>query len=518
MGAPTSLLGQARAFARDFPRDSMPQGYLWDVVDYVPLIIDAGLTGRGGWTWGSDVADQDFESGVLATFNSGDQLLVQSSSGQIYNVQLPPSTAISPRGTTTRSAQNPVQLADTVVSPDTAQGQSPAYWRDATVGQINAAHKHAKFATVYKSMLVTGNAPGETNVIRFSVPGKDLVSDPASYDDLSQYPTSRRITALAALRSAVLIFHTGSVERMRGTTPAHGTTGGGDMFLEPLFDRVGCNDPRTIAYWNDNCLFADEHGVHITDGATIRNLASQGGILYYWRTIWGGKVSAAACTFLDYYLITIRRSAGQTPVTLVCDLNRRQWFRFTNIDCPTFIASGGSTGMERIWGAIAGTKRLALMGPCFFPVFTTSLIADANGTTVLPTLETPWYRLAQEGRKRIRFAYLSYDVRTGAPLLRDDLPAQWRDLDELGNEHPRVAPAPKASTPILDVGYIRSPQQTTYVDLGQLPATSEYTRKRLALGQFPYGVGFKITQTAASTVTRLFDLAVEAQPAERSRV
>jgi hypothetical protein len=67
VAAPQSLLGQARAFARDYPRDRMPAGYLWDVVDYVPLIIDAGLTGRGGWVWGSNAMGGDASAGILAS-------------------------------------------------------------------------------------------------------------------------------------------------------------------------------------------------------------------------------------------------------------------------------------------------------------------------------------------------------------------------------------------------------------------------------------------------------------------
>lgn len=519
MGTPTSLLQQARAFARDFPRDSMPKGYLWDVVDYVPAIIDAGLTGRGGWLWGSDAGSaNDYESGILATFTGGDQLLAQNTIGNVGRIDITnPAFPMTPVGTTTRCLQNPVQLLQDVIAPDASGGAPPALWRAGGLTVMNAAHKHSRYATVYKGMAVTGNAPGEEHVIRFTVPKQDLTAT-ASFDDRSQYPTSQTVTGLAALRSAVLIFHTGSVERMRGTTPAHSTTSGdGDLFLEPLFDRVGCKDPRTIAYWNDNCIFADEHGVHVTDGAVIRNLVSQGAILYYWRTIWGSKISAAGCTFLDYYIITIRRSAGATPITLICDLNRRQWFRFSNINSLTFIAAGGSTGMERLWGSQAGTHRLILVSPCFFPAFTTSLIQDADGTAVLPTIETPWYRLSQEGRKRVRFAYVSYDIRTGAPTLADSVPSAWREFDEL-DEPPPVLLEPMVVSNVLDVGYIRSPQQTAYVDLGVLPSTSEYSRYRLPVGQFPYGVAFKLAQTQGSTVTRLFDIAVEAGAAERSRV
>src|SRR5215471_19732076 len=85
MGAPISLLGQARAFARDYARDQMPRGYLWDLVDYVPL-LDANLTGRGGWLWGSAVMPGDPTNGILATYSSGERLLIIDSTGALIEV------------------------------------------------------------------------------------------------------------------------------------------------------------------------------------------------------------------------------------------------------------------------------------------------------------------------------------------------------------------------------------------------------------------------------------------------
>ena len=70
----------------------------------------------------------------------------------------------------------------------------------------------------------------------------------------------------------------------------------------------------------------------------------------------------------------------------------------------------------------------------------------------------------------------------------------------------------------MKVGYIRNPQQTAYTDIGHLPSTNGYERYRLPVGQNPYGIAFHVEQLLPSTVTRIFDLAVEAQPGERSRV
>ena len=84
-----------------------------------------------------------------------------------------------------------------------------------TFGAFNAAHKFSPVGCVYKAMVVTAGAPGEENVTRFSVPTKDLTTA-ASFDVNSFLPSNVPITALAALRSLILVFHAGSVERIRG--------------------------------------------------------------------------------------------------------------------------------------------------------------------------------------------------------------------------------------------------------------------------------------------------------------
>jgi hypothetical protein len=500
----------------------MPPGYLWDVLDYVPTIIDATLTGRGGWVWGSTAMGGDPETGIYVPFLGGDKLLVQATNAQLYEVGLvAPYTAVA-KGAIPRAKQNPVFFIDTVVHFDAAGTMTPrlitAPGGVTTFGATNAAHKNATVGTVWGAYLVTGGAPGETNVVRYSVPNK-LLTDPLSFDANSFYPTALPVTAIQAMRTLILVFHAGSVERIRGSQPARGTNIG-DLSVEKVFDRAGCTDPLSIASWNDNVVFADEHGVHVTDGSVIRNLAEQGGISYFWRSLYENKLSMCATTFLDYYIVTVRRSDAVLPVTLVCDLNRRQWFRFSNIAALCYIASSGGTSMERIWAGLAGKARLARLGPCFFPVLDAGLIQDDDGTPVLPVFETPWYRLGQEGRKRVRFAYLSYDARIVDSLARDDVPGGWRNggSDEQGIPPPlEGAVATVAAQQVLQMGYVRSPQDPNYTAIGTLPSTGAYTRYKLPLGQFPYGVAFKVAQVLPTTVTRVFDLATEAQAVERSR-
>lgn len=484
MGAPISLLQQARAFARDFPRDSMPKGYLWDVVDFVPSIIDAELTGRGGWAWGSDPLGGDAETGILATFIEGDQLLVQTSAGELLQLDPNlPNATVADRGPIARGIQNPLMRNDETIWLDGSGATVPTIVRPSSMPPADASAPKAKVGTVWGSYLVLGGVPGFEDTLYFSHPTNDLTT-PGGWDADSVLGVAGRITALAALRGVIIVFHPSSTERVRGSVPPNSTQQTDDLFRETLFSSTGCSEPKSISYWNENVVFADEHGVHITDGAVIRNLISQGGIRSFWRPLWATRTSVAATTFLDYYQITLGQPGG--PVTLVCDMNQRQWFRFTNVNASSYIESGGSAGMERIWAGITGAGRLARIGPIFFPT-PGGVVADADGTNVLPEFETPWYRLAQEGRKRVRFAYLSYDIRG-------------------------------AGGDALELGYMRGPQNPSYTIMGQLPFTGDYSRFRLPVGQFPYGVAFRVRQTQPSNVTRVFDFALEAQAAERSRV
>lgn len=507
MADPLSLLQGARAFARDFPRDQMPKGYLWDSVDYVPTFIDASLTGRGGWRYGSDALSGHIESGILASFTAGDQLLFQTDNGRLLRVNPDaPYNLIADRGAIVRSLQNPVERLNEAIWFDRTGATVPTLVRSGTVVAAGATAPKATIGCVWGSYLVVAAAPGEEDTVRFSHPTNDLAAS-NGWDAASSQRTAGRVTGLAALRSVVIVFHAGSTERIRGSVPPNSTTASDDLNLEPLFSRAGCSEPRTISYWNENVVFADEHGVHLTDGAVVRNLVSQGGILSFWRNLWATRTYAAACSFLDYYIVTLGQASG--AITLIVDLNKRQWFRFSNMPVQAYISSGGSVGMERVWGGLSTANRAIRVGSIFFPA-PGGQNNDDDGTPVLPVFETPWYRMGQEGRKRTRFVYLSYDVRSSGGL------SSKFDEGEVPLEAPPELLAQLA--PVLEVGFIRSPQVTSYTTLAQLPYTNAYSRYRLPIGQSPYGIAFRVRQANPSSVNRIFDLAVEAQAVERSRL
>src|SRR5215468_278839 len=284
MAAPVSLLQGARAFARDYARDAMPPGYLWDVCDFVPQIIDASLTGRGGWVWASNPLGGDVETGILAAFLSGgEQLLVQDTSGRLSQIDMT-SGVVTDRGAIARGLQNPIQVFDKTVWFGATAVIPQIVGSTGGPAPIDASAPASKYGTVWGSYLMVAGKPGNEDTVYFGPPGPKTSG---AWDVNAFQQTDNAITGLAALRSIGLIFHASSVERLRGTSVPNTAAGDpGDLALEPLFRRVGCQDARSIAYWNENVIFADEHGVHITDGAVVRNLVIQGGIAYYWRPLY----------------------------------------------------------------------------------------------------------------------------------------------------------------------------------------------------------------------------------------
>lgn len=510
MGKPAELLGDVRGFARDYPRDRLPEGFFWDVADYVPALLDAQLTGRAGWKWASAALPTTIEGGIYATFKQGERLLVIAG-GTLYKVNLTDG-AVTEIGAVGNVAQNPVKLADQVIVPNT--GNTPPKVLTApdatsvTIGNAGANAATGRFAVTYKGRVLLQGGAGFEERIYFSPP-RDATQ---AWDNTRSWQgTSLPLTGIGALRAMILCFHGGSVERIRGSEPPSEGNPEGDLTLENLFDRAGCGDARSIAYWNDNCIFADERGCHLTDGAIVRNLISQGGLVSYWRALYTAKASLAAEVFLDYYVVTIIRTDG-IALTLICDLNRRAWFRFTNIKANVYIRSFGMK--EQLWAAREPEHRLHTIHDCFFPLDTIT-VADADGVFVLPSFETSFHRLGDWGRKRIRFAYTSYDIRTTS----SELAQAWREHEGLEViAHAANGEAKAALQNLLEVGYILTPNQATYSIAGVLPETTDMKRFRLPINKHRYGIGFRFRQTAPSVLTRIHQYEVEAQAVEPSRV
>ena len=191
--------------------------------------------------------------------------------------------------------QNGVKLNDRVYFMDGAGLTVPKYVTfDGTtvaVTDVNASAPKAKVGLAYRQRLCLAGDPANPYNVYFS----RTEDDPDGQGLSALGPevlggTNNEVTGLAAMASQILVFHPAMIERIRGTTPPE-TDVDDDMFVETLTDQVGCVHPQTILPWRENIIFADERGVFMTDGSTVRNLTELGGMGDFWRQAYGSRIA-----------------------------------------------------------------------------------------------------------------------------------------------------------------------------------------------------------------------------------
>jgi hypothetical protein len=484
----TSILRDVRGIYTDRGRDRLPEGSVWELIDYVPEILQAGARMRGSWLYQSDALPAAPDGQIYAPYRAAAKLLVAAGTGlRVVPTDSIGSTAV---GTIPVTQQNPVFHRDRVIIP-AADGTSAARFitfngASYVLADAPPSALTGRYATAWKDRLVLANS----NAFPFQIAYSKVGDPTVAWDTLSKVDTSFDITGLASMRTQVLAFHSSSVERLRGTTPPDSTLSDqtGDLILDSLFDKAGCYDARSIAYWNENVIFCDSRGIHLTDGALVRNLTLQAGMLNAWRANWERPtppLTSGGVVHRDYYIVTVRHS-GQTPTTFVVDLPTRRMFMLANCDCSCFAAASGVT--ERLFGTDQATLRVTDMTPVFDPD-STILQVDANGVPVLPVIATGWHMLSKEPSfKRIEDVHLSYEayVTAGDPE-------------------------------VLRIGYINAPNGVSQT-LGEFKSTTKYSRKKIAVRRRLQGVGFKITQLVPTKDTRLYDLSVRAYAEEDTRL
>lgn len=500
MAQPQLLQAQFSRMVRDRSRDALPPDAVWNLSDYIPN-LGAPLRKRGGWPYhGSPLTSLDASAGLpsvvaVASFLAGTQVLVLDDRA---NPELFDLTNSADRGSlygasAGRPLGPPVFYREQLLFPSHDIDASPVnprkYVAAGTISDLSGAPGSRYFA-VYKDRVAAAAADTDTpNRIYFSAAG-----NAESWDTAARYiDTSAPPIALAPLRNALIVFHSGSVERIRGDIPPGSAAA--NMTLEPLFDDVGAVKSDAIAVAGDFVYFADESGVYRTDGASLTNLTRQGEIETFWRTQFAASASdgvtmgaVALVVWRGYLFCSLQTPAGSFIDFLVCDLDRRHWFRFTNILAYNFAIQYGATDELYFSNRDTSSKRVGKLSSLFDP--TASVKNDANTTAVTPVLETGLYDANSPVLKRWKHGYLSY-------LLEDAA----------------------TDNPALTMSYLRSPEETSYTAISPtLPENTRRERKRVPLAFQDYGVALKIAQTNASADTRLFAIEAEVEAKEGSRL
>lgn len=495
---PTSILPVVRGMMRDYALDSLPDGYVWDMKDFIPQRRGARMEGRSPWKYFSNAFAGQIWGGYYARYQEGEKLLV-AAGPNLYSVN-PANGSDSSLGAGFSSLQqNGVMLRNLVYFFDGTGAAVPkkvAY--DGTVSPIHTGAPTAKVGVAYKDRLVVGK---DSDV--FFSPLETDGGPSGAWDALAKIYVTREVTGLAASPGKLLCFHAGRISRISGAIPP-GTDLDSDMYVDTLTDQVGCTLPGTICYWNENILFADERGVHMTDGAIVKNMTEQGGISDFWREAFAKRKSgnSVVCgVYFDYLLASVTL-ADDTSFLLLCDLNARAWFRFSNFPATALIPSEGS--FEEIFGGLSLVNRLSKVSEMFSGSSLLESVTpgtppidavDGNGAEVLPSMETGWNRFGPEGPLQAKHVFVSYRHQS------------W--------DHPNVLDA-------VEVSWRKDPAVTAelgpYASVGKLPSVNAYTRKRLKLGGRVYGVQIKIEAKEPFGLFNVTDIGVGAQPGDRGKV
>jgi len=520
--------------ARDHAIDQMPAGFVWDLADYLPDRRGAKLESRGAWSYftTSDFVGSPW-GGKHAAFRAGTKLLVAGTGGNLYDISS--AGVVTLVGTLFSSGlHNGVLLRNRVYFASAAGDQVPKVVTFSgspavlAIGTCNANAPHASLLGVYKERLVAAgvyssggivdgtNIPVDPSYLFFS-PTEAQGTSPnvgplSAWDNKSFIGTTRAITALWPMTAQILVFHDGSIERIKGSIPPAANLNT-DMYVDTFSEQIGCSDPASVVAWQENVCFANPHGVYLTDGATIRSLTDQGGIGDLWTAIYALKKAGSqihATVFLDRLFVTVLTTWNantpdeQRPMTLVCDLTSRTWMRLKNVNATCYIDT--EIGPEEAyWGVDSsvtglGLNRIAKLSSLYFgPIEfdpdsgtpTAPDAVDGNGLPVLPHLRTGWTRLGQEGVKRVRHVYVSHMTQANPTDRADVLQVSARY-----SPYPHLDP----------------------IAIGKIPAYPRYRRNRLRLDKRSYGVQIDVQAALPAYLSRLYDIAIDSWPQDRGKL
>jgi hypothetical protein len=494
-----------RGFQSDTPRDQLPPGVAYRMVDWIPL-NGSPLRKRGGWSYAtkdlnSVSACSRIEAVAWAPFPGDPHLICLSDNGKVFNVKTFDGTAGSLVSTAgiTAPTHPPFWHRDRMIMPAPlgAAVTNPKKYTDAGGGSYAVAD-------------VGGTPPQFTSGFSFgdylvgmngTVSGTRYANrawwSPAGLPDGPWTPSTsywdfpEEIIGGMTISSLQMFFGYTGVHELIGLTPPPG----GDFSLRRYVFSQGCFDVRSIVRYKDSAIWANDVGIWRSDGSVLADLTEQGGISLFWQALvanfnYSQGWKASAGLYRGYYFITIYNSSGSLVTSLACDLDRRIWFEAANLAAQTYSsrpASAGTTtatGAEEMFFGWRGGARSGMVSSLWAP--SSANANDADGTPVTPVLETPFFKLGFTFFKRIRKLYLNYKLES-------------------------------SGSPALQVSYVDSPESTSYTVLGSLAKTAgKMLRRPLQVKKKVLGIGFKIQQTAASDDTRLHELEIEGHPFEGS--
>lgn len=489
MAQPILLPPAFDGMVQDFPRNALPKGRCWNLVDFIPQALGAPLTERGGWAFASpaftavDASAASVRAGVEAPFTGGVQLVTIDDLGNLVKIVGGVNTKIAAAGL---PVQNPFMHQQLVVIPSPDGTTAPKKYDGTTVAALGASAPAGKYGCVFVNYTwLAGVAATPQRAFASNV--GDPTTFVTSGVSASTLDAQFSIVAMAALPNVMLWFGSEQTARVRGTTPPPGT----DMQIDSPIFNYGCIDARSVQVNGSFASFANTTGVFLTNGtATPEDLTKSCGISKYWRDLLS-TYSAATWTvsagwFGSMLLVTVMNGTTLVDTIAFDTTAKRAAIRFSNLAAACYFAAG-SAGQELYAGSRV-LPRVLQLSPMWTPG--AAFKNDADGTPVLGTWETPFFDTQNIGSQRWRDVYLSHDLRDAA-----------------------------ADNPTWTLAYCTSPEPSApYTTLS--PALVESTMRvspRVPVRRKSRGMGFKVTRQNASALARIYAIGATVYNREGSR-
>lgn len=488
MAQPVYLPPAFDGMVQDFPRNNLPKGRAWNMVDLIPQALGAPATERGGWAFvsptltGVDASATYVKALLNAPFNAGTQLLAIDDHSSLIKIVSGTNTLIT--GTANMPVQNPFMHQQLVVIPSPDGTTAPQKYDGSALAALGATAPAGKYGCVFVNYTWLGGS--SANPYRGYA---SAVGDPTSYStsgaSASYIDASFPIRGMAALPNVMLWFGDERTARIRGTTPPPDT----DMQLDDPIFNWGVSDARSIAVNGSVACFANDVGVFLTNGTAFpEDLTKSCGLSKYWRDLCSGRTSSwtlAGGWFGTIYVICVMNGSTWLD-TIAFDTVKRSAYRFSNIKTQAF-AAAGAAGQELYAGSRA-TPRVMQLSTMWTPGSTYK--NDGDGSAVLGTYESPFYDTQKIGMQRWRDVYLEHDLRDAA-----------------------------SDSPTWTVSYCSSPEAgAAYTALTPtISATTKKTTVRVPVMTKNSGLGFKLTRANAAALARIYGLGATVYALEGSR-
>lgn len=483
MSEPVTLQRDFGKMVRDFPRNQLPQGTVWNMVDWIPR-EGAPLRGRGGWVTAADVTAtvataSRIVAGIYAPFTAAAQNLALDEDGNL--VKFTAAGTVTNIGAVVSGTpkQNPVFHADYVIFPSNDGSTAPKRYNGSAVANLGGSPPAAQYATVWGDYTLLANTAANPRRLFFSEPGDPNATWDTTY---SIKDFSRPVRGLAALKNAILVFHDDAVSRLRGDTPPPDL---GMTADDPMF-QVGVADARSIVAHADYVYWCSTEGVFRSDGTALEDLTKRGDMTQYWQDLllpFTSSYTITAGILRESYFIVLMDGSTFKDAFLV-DLRNFGWSRVSNLDAISMWES--VSAFDELYFGRRGAGAVGSLSSIWSPA--SAVKNDGNSTAVLPLLESAFFE-GEPGEKSWKRGYIGYQ--------RTDY---------------------ASDNPTMTVKTIRTPESTTYSSsLVTLAEQTTYKRSRFDMHFSSPGVAFKLEcQNAGDTL--LYSLGAEVGVRERSRL